>query len=195
MLSSTETDLVPSHRIHKCCTGTLCTTSVFSLSRPHIFIFVSIALSPSVAPLTPSMMTRKKNKSAHPGVPDMTPAQLASANLPRTRTARCLPKKRATKDQQKTAFLDNGLQATQVRLSNAMCIVIFRVFTLLLTSRFPPNVSPGQLADNDSPQMLMDAGEETEPATDIEDSTASTGMKRKASRSAGSTSKFVLILI
>lgn len=47
--------------------------------------------------------TRRKNKSAHPGIPDMSPAQLLSAGLSRASTAPRPPKK-LTKPQEIAAL-------------------------------------------------------------------------------------------
>jgi len=60
------------------------------------------------------MNTRKKNKSAHPGVPDMTRSQLASTGLSR----RChQPAKKKTKDQQ-IAALQEELRITREYLAS-----------------------------------------------------------------------------
>lgn len=86
---------------------------------PLVFIPPSVVLLPSIP--APPMNTRKKNKSAHPGIPDMTPyqlasAQLASADFPRPGTARRTSKK-LTKDQQIAALKDE-LRATKELVLN-----------------------------------------------------------------------------
>ena len=88
----------------------------FSLPPQHLPIHILIiALSPSPS-ATPSvsMNTRRKNKSAHPGIPDMTPSQLASAGLPLVKPTRPKPtlKKLSMKDQ-KIADLEEELRAAQ----------------------------------------------------------------------------------
>jgi hypothetical protein len=104
-------------------------------SHSHILILIFIAfraLSPT--PSTFSMNTRRKNKSAHPGAPDMTPSQRASAGLPR---ARCPPKKKPTKEQQRLVALENELHATREQLLKATSVTdsnLFEVCTSLLTS-------------------------------------------------------------
>jgi hypothetical protein len=62
------------------------------------------------------MNTRRKNKSAHPRVPDMTPSQLLSASLSRTPNTRRPSSKKLTKDQQIAALKDE-LRATQELIS------------------------------------------------------------------------------
>ena len=88
----------------------------FSLPPQHLPIHILIiALSPSPS-ATPSvsMNTRRKNKSAHPGIPDMMPLQLASAGLPLVKPTRPKPtlKKLSMKDQ-KIADLEEELRAAQ----------------------------------------------------------------------------------
>ena len=63
------------------------------------------------------MNTRKKNKSRHPGIPDMTPSQLASAGLSRVQNTRRASAKKPTKDQQ-IATLQDELRAVRELISN-----------------------------------------------------------------------------
>lgn len=72
---------------------------------PLIFIYLLL----SVALLKPPMNTRRKNKTKHPGAPDMTPSQLASAGLPHTPRMRRPLSKKKTKDQQLAAMREEML--------------------------------------------------------------------------------------
>jgi len=74
------------------------------------------------------MDTRKKNKSTHPGIPDMTLSQLTSAGLART-PAPC--RKKATKDQQ-IAALQDELRSIRELISNVTCFT--SSITTLLTN-------------------------------------------------------------
>ena len=66
------------------------------------------------------MVNRQKNKSAHPGIPDMTPSQLASAGLP---VVRCTSKKKLTKDQQ-IAALQKELREAQELIASSVTTFI-----------------------------------------------------------------------
>ena len=94
-----------------------------SLVRLHL---VFISLSPSVSPSTSPMNLRRKNLSAHPGTPDMTPLQLTLAGLPDTRPA---PKKKLTKDQQ-IAALKKELQVTKELLISSVSNYIYSILCL-----------------------------------------------------------------
>jgi len=74
------------------------TVRAFWCYPSNLPVFITISPFPA-----PSMDTRRKNKSTHPGLPDMTPSQLSSAGLTRTPAPR---RKKATKDQQITALQD-----------------------------------------------------------------------------------------
>ena len=130
--TSTETDHVPPFQALKC-------GPPFSnlLWRPLVFIPPSVALSPSILVLL--MNTRKKNKSAHPGIPDMTPLQLASAQLASVdfpRTAR-RPSKKLTKDQQ-IAALNDELQALRELVLKVRYFVLHLSDLIALTAiHFP----------------------------------------------------------
>ena len=85
---------------------------------PHVvstFSLIYHSHTSQAAPfIVPPMNTRKKNKSAHPGVPDMTRSQLASTGLSR----RChQPAKKKTKDQQ-IAALQEELRITREYLAS-----------------------------------------------------------------------------
>jgi hypothetical protein len=95
--------------------GHINTIQLFSVLPQHHLLFIDISLS-----ATPFMNTRRKNKLAHPGRPDMTPSQLSSAGLP----VRRRPKK-LTKDQQIAALKDE-LRAAQEQVRN-----LFRFIVLL----------------------------------------------------------------
>ena len=89
-------------------------------------IFISPSLfhlsSSATSSATPPMNTRPKNKSKHPGFPDMTPSQRSSAGLSRTsQVHRSSPKKpsarKPTKDQQ-IAALESQLRTARELLTN-----------------------------------------------------------------------------
>ena len=84
-------DHVPSYR--ECIN-----TTQALLCHPNNLLFIIVSLL-----VAPSMNTRKKNKSKHPGIPDMTPSQLASAGLSRAAATR---RRGPTKDQQITSLQD-----------------------------------------------------------------------------------------
>ncbi|KAF9642383.1 hypothetical protein BDM02DRAFT_3133127 [Thelephora ganbajun] len=108
------------------------------------------------------MNTRQKNKSAHPGIPDMTPSQLTSAGLSHAQDAHRPSKKKLTKDQQIAALRD------ELRVTRELVV-----------------------SNNRSEEVPMDTGGDTDPGTDVEEfETAVVGTKRKVSSgTAGSTSK------
>ena len=74
-----------------------------------LFIIVSLSTTPFMKP-----NTRKKNKSTHPGIPNMTPSQLSSAGLSHTPATR---HKKQTKDQQIAALKDE-LRTVRELISN-----------------------------------------------------------------------------
>ena len=79
-----------------------------------IHLLLSTTLSPlSMSPAT----TRQKNKTSHPGAPDMTPSQLASAGIARLKKS---SSKGPSKDQQITA-LKEELHAAQEAMSTVSC--------------------------------------------------------------------------
>ena len=112
MTTSTEMDHVPLHRAHKY------TPAFFELPQ-YCLIFITLLLSATLS--TSSMNTRQKNQSSHPGIPDMTPSQLASAGLSHVRNSRRTSNKKSnkkpTKDQQ-IAELKDQLRAAQDLISN-----------------------------------------------------------------------------
>ena len=85
----------------------------------YCLLFITLQLS--ATPLILSMNTHRKNKTAHPGVPDMTPSQLLSARLSRTPkmtpNTRRPSSKKLTKDQQIAALKDE-LRAAQELMSS-----------------------------------------------------------------------------
>ena len=119
-MTTTETDHVSSHQAYK-----YSPVSSGLLRYPLIFICLQL---PAI-PFTVSMITRKKNKSARPGIPDMTPSQLASAGLSHIRSSRRPSNKKPTKDQQIEA-LKSELRAARELISS----VIFLYRYLRLTS-------------------------------------------------------------
>ena len=107
--TSTEMDHVALHQAVKY-------DPAFSSPSQHLpirILIIALPPSPSATPSV-SMNTRKKNKSAHPGIPDMTPSQLASAGLPLVKPTRPKPtlKKPSVKDQ-KIADLEEELRTAQ----------------------------------------------------------------------------------
>jgi len=94
------------------------------------FHLLFIALQLSAIPFTLSMNTRKKNKAAHPGIPDMTPSQLASAGLSHASNARRSSIKKLT-NAQRIAALEEELSAAREFISmvgpllRPMCIIIY----------------------------------------------------------------------
>jgi len=107
MTISAKMDHVPFYQTHKY-------GPVFSGLPRYCLIFIALPLSAVLS--TPSMVTRKKNKSAHPGLPDMTPSQRASAGLSRAQGARSSNKK-LTKDQQISALNDEVQELRELILS------------------------------------------------------------------------------
>jgi hypothetical protein len=105
----TEADDAPSYRGH------INTIQLFPALPQHHLLFIDI--SPEA---TPFMNTRRKNKLAHPGRPDMTPSQLSSAGLSRA-PLRC-PKK-LTKDQQIAALKDE-LRAAREQVPIVVCFIV-----------------------------------------------------------------------
>jgi hypothetical protein len=101
----------------------------FSGSPQHHHLFIVVSLS-----AIPSMNTRKKNKSAHPGIPDMTAPQLSLAGLSRPAVAHRPPSKRLNKDQQITALKDE-LRAVQELVANVthftLCCVYYDILITL----------------------------------------------------------------
>jgi len=105
-----EMDHVPLHSKY------INTIQVYSrLPHSHL-LFIAFQLS--ATPLMPST-TCKKNKAAHPGIPDMTPSQLSSAGLTRTPNARRPPTKKLTRVQQIEA-LEEELRATRELISSVV---------------------------------------------------------------------------
>ena len=105
----------------------------FGLPQHHLLF---IALQLSAAPLLLSMITHKKNKSAHPGIPDMTPSQLSSASLSctsNTRRSSGTSTKKPTKDQQIAALKDE-LRAVRELISSVSPLYL----TIHVTTRSPP---------------------------------------------------------
>jgi len=111
------------------------------------------------------MNTRKKNKSAHPAIPDMTPSQLLSAGLSTcTSATRRSSRKKLTKDQ-RIAALENELRIAQEAVLNT------------------------RSNDHAAFEEPMDTGGDTELGTDSEETHASAGTKRKARGPSGSAQR------
>ena len=73
------------------------------VAQQHL-LFIAPQLSATLSLF--SMNTRKKNRSAHPGIPDMTRSQLSAAGLSRTSKTPSTSSKKPTKDQQIAALKD-----------------------------------------------------------------------------------------
>jgi hypothetical protein len=167
----TDMDNTPSNRGH------INTIQPFSVSPQHLhLLFIDISLS-----ATPFMNTRRKNKSAHPGKPVMTPSQLSSAGLPVPRR----PKK-LTKDQQIAALKDE-LRAAQEQVRNVFCFIVLLRRTH--KSHCLQNHSNVYAAHDNKTEASFDAGGDTDPATDT-DEIQIIGTKRKSVGSARSTSRY-----
>ena len=79
------------------------------------------------------MITRKKNKAAHPGIPDMTPSQLTSAGLsraPNTRRPSNTSSKKQTKDQQIAALKDEIRDLRELILSVSQIQLVYHATSL-----------------------------------------------------------------
>ena len=80
-------------------TMTMATTEMVHISLHQVYKYhlvssgqlqyhlIFICLQLPAIPFTVSMITQKKNKSAHPGIPDMMPSQLTSAGLSHTQSS------------------------------------------------------------------------------------------------------------
>lgn len=108
------------HRARRCINTTqLCSELPQFCS---IFFYPSLLCPPpSDTPSVPPTNTCPKNKSKHPGIPNMTPLQRTTAGLPRaSQVSRSSPKKpstrKPTKDQQ-IAALQSQLHAAQELMS------------------------------------------------------------------------------
>lgn len=168
------------------CRGGINITQVCS-SFPQYHLFL-ISLVLSAIPLMPN--TRKKNQSAHPGLPDMTPSQLSSAGLSRGSTTRRPLNKKLTKDQQIAALKDE-LRAVQEHMSSVSHFIFPHMYLDALTNSLI--VQSRSAAHDDQTRASPDTGGDTDPATDAEETQMVTvGTKRKISASARSASTCVL---
>ena len=147
-------------------------------------LFIALQISAALSLLL--MNTRRKNQSAHPGIPDMTPSQLLSAGLSRTPNTRRTPGKRLTKDQQ-IAALKEELRAAQELMSRVSPLVLICIHDDALIA-----VSIFQSLSRSDERDDLDAGGDTDPATDPEETYATAGAKRKAKGSASSAPRYVL---
>ena len=105
---------------------------------PQHFIFIRLILSIclfSIHLFKASMKTRHKNKSAHPGVPDMTQSQLTSSGLSGAPNARPpLRRKRQTKAQEILALQEELRVTRELMISNVANS--FLSLSVVLTSFF-----------------------------------------------------------
>lgn len=76
------------------------------------------------------MNTRRKNKSAHPGIPDMTPSQLSSAGLSRTPAA---GGKKLTKNAQIVALQDE-VRSLRELISSVTCFILLPILHYIYES-------------------------------------------------------------
>jgi hypothetical protein len=151
--------------------------------HPHpLFILVSalLLLLPLVAPLftssssMPVSTTRSKNKTACPGAPDMTPAQLVSAGLSSA------PKKKKTKAQE-IAALQEQLRVAHELLSLVIQFSVTSPYSVALICY------QGQFVAH-SKQAPEDTGGDTDVATDTEEpETTTAGTKRRKVLGLGGT--------
>ena len=151
------------------------TTCELSYLSTSLFIFI-----PSLSPIL-FMDTRRKNKSAHPGVPDMTRSQLSSAGLPHPPAPH---HKKATKDQQ-IATLQDELGSIRELLSNVSCLTPSKSLHRI-THKFVFQTQSNSHAE--CTNQAQDVEVDTDPRTDLELQTAVVGTKRK--RSGGTTSRY-----
>ena len=162
------------------CTNTALFFSKLPQCRP-ISIHLPLPTTPPMAP--PS--TRSKNKTSHPGAPDMTPSQLASAGLPR-------PTKPAKLSMAKEiAALKAELRAAQEVIY--VCGPTLYFSYLIITLTFSQSRSNEPSSHGDPVQDSLDTSGDTEPTTDVEE-TSPVGTKRKKTGSARTTSKFVVLI-
>lgn len=125
------------------------------------------------------MITRKKNKSAHPGKPDMTPSQLTVAGLRRTSDSHRPSTKKLTKDQQIAALRDE-LRVAQEAISSVSLFTPGLLVRHTICHRFQSRSNRHAVLDNQP-----DSGGDTEPATDLEDTFTAVGTKRQSVGSSG----------
>ena len=103
-----------------CPTGHINTHQFLSELLQYRPLSLSIHLLLSAVLSMPSVTTRQKNKTSHPGAPDMTPSQLASAGIACTKNS----KKAPSKDQQ-IAALKEELRAAQEAISNVSRVFLY----------------------------------------------------------------------
>jgi len=120
-MATTETDHVLLRQAYKY-------SPVSSGLLQYHLIFIRLLLP--ALPFTVSMITRKKNKSARPGIPDMTPSQLASAGLSHAQSTRRPSNKKPTKDQQIEA-LKSELRAARELISSVIFLHCYSRLTTL----------------------------------------------------------------
>ena len=187
MTTSTETD-------HAHCIKHINTAQISSELPQHPLVFIVLTLFATLPTL--SMNTRQKNKTAHPGIPDMTPSQLALAGLPCTTNAHHTntshtSNKKPMKNQQITALKDELRAAQELILNVTSLSLVFGSF-YLYPSTFQ-NGSSKHMVHNDRVQASLDVGGDTDPATDTEDDrTVVTGTKRKGGKSTSSATRCAL---
>lgn len=145
MKTSTEMDHVPLRRVHKYKPG------FPSVPQHYLVHILSIALQLLAIPSMSSMNTRKKNQSAHPGIPDMTPSQRASAGLTKNTT-----RKKKPTPTQRIAALEEELQAAQDIISRVMNSTFLYLRLIKLTSFCLPE--PLQQPCNAQRQYPVDPG-------------------------------------
>ena len=129
----TETDHVPQNGPHaigsktyKYCPKYLCiVAAIFYLSSRPLPSFIDISLSH----FTSLMKTRGKNKTKHPGIPDMTPSQLSATGLSRTPATR---QKKQTKNQE-IASLKDELCSLQELISSVSHLALSDTYCTALT--------------------------------------------------------------
>lgn len=143
MSMPTEMDHVPQDgprsigsKMYKYSPGCLCIVPAISyLSSLPLPSFIIISLSATLL-----MNTRGKNKSKHPGIPDMTPSQLSAAGLPRTPSTH---QKKLTKNQE-IASLKDELRSLRELISSVSRLAPsdthYTALTITLFSRAVPTL-------------------------------------------------------
>jgi hypothetical protein len=138
------------------------------------------------------MNTHRKNKSAHPGTPDMTLSQLTLAGLSHAQNTRHPPPNRKpTKDQQ-IAALEDKLRAAQELISNITHFALYYLYLITIMMHILQSSSNSHVARDDHTQVSLDSDGDTEHTTNTEEpeTTTTVGAKQKASKSAALAPKY-----
>ena len=82
------------------------------------------------------MNTRKKNKSAHPGIPDMSLSQLSSAGSSSASKARLPARKKLTKNQEIAALKDELHAAQESMIASVIDFILSNLIMYLHSLAF-----------------------------------------------------------